>query len=239
MNPSGFVRRQLRRLDRNNNIRDAAVARWAASLPSESNVLDVGAANMKYAPFFGHCRYVAQDHPDVSYAPRDAELIRSDIASIPLRTGSVDAILCTEVLEHVEQPLAAIAEFSRLLRPGGRLLLTVPSACRVHRVPTHYYGGYAPDFFERSLPARGLLLDALEPIGNWSEYMAQELGRVPDIIRSHSRFPAGVRDVLAASAWPLFRLAIPIAFLAFGRFDTSTDLPLGWLAYATRAPAND
>jgi SAM-dependent methyltransferase len=232
---NSFARQQLRRLDRNNNVRDAAVARWAASLPRASTVLDVGAASMKYAALFSHCRYMAQDHPDVSYAPSDAVLIRSDITSIPLGTGSLDAILCTEVLEHVEQPLAAIEEFSRLLRPGGRLMLTVPSACRVHRVPTHYYGGYAPDFFERSLPARGLRLEALDPIGNWSEYMAQELGRVPDIIRNHSTLPPGLRHVLAASAWPVFRLAVPIAFLTFGRFDTSTDLPLGWLAYATRA----
>jgi SAM-dependent methyltransferase len=230
-----FVRRQLRRLDRNDSIRDAAVARWAATLAAESAVLDIGAASMKYGPLFGHCRYLAQDHPDVPYAPPGAEIIRSDITSIPLPDGSMDAVLCTEVLEHVEQPLAALDEIARLLRPGGQLLLSVPSACRVHRAPTHYYGGYAPDFFERSLPARGLRLDALDPIGNWSEYMAQEMGRIPDIIRHHSRFPSGVRDILATTAWPIFRLAVPLAFLAFSRFDASTDLPMGWLAYATRA----
>ena len=237
VNVGGFVRRQLQRLDRNNNVRDAAVARWAGSLPPGSTVLDVGAASMKYGGLFAHCRYLAQDHPDVTYGPRDGELIRSDITSIPLPSGSVDAILCTEVLEHVEQPLVAIEEFSRLLRAGGRLMLTVPSACRVHRVPTHYYSGYAPDFFERSLPARGIRLDALVPIGNWSAYMAQELGRVPDVLR-HSKFPPGVRDAMAAFAWPVFRLAVPLGFLAFAPFDTSTELPLGWIAYATRLPAN-
>jgi SAM-dependent methyltransferase len=193
---------------------------------------------MKYGALFAHCRYLAQDLPDVTYAPPEANLIRSDITAIPLASGSVDAILCTEVLEHVEEPLAALAEFSRLLRDGGRLLLSVPSACRVHRVPTHYYGGYAPDFFERSLPARGLRLDTLVPVGNWSEYMAQELGRMPAIIRHQSKLPPGVRDVLAAFSWPMFRIGVPLAFLAFARLDSSTDLPLGWLAYATRMPTN-
>jgi SAM-dependent methyltransferase len=238
VNPKAFVRKQLQRLDRNETVRDAAIARWAASLPGGITVLDVGAGDMHHGPLFAHCRYVPQDHPDVSYAPSDAPLVRSDITSIPLPSGSVDAILCTEVLEHVEQPLAAIEEFARLLPEGGRLFLSVPAACRVHRVPTHYYGGYAPDFFERSLPTRGFRLDKLEPVGNWSQFMAHELGRVPDILRRHSRLPDGIRHVLAAASWPMFRLGVPLAFLAFSPLDASTDLPIGWLAYATRVHTN-
>lgn len=230
-----FVRRQMERLDRNSRVRDQVVARWAASLARDSHVLDIGAGPVKYRPLFAHCRYTAQDHPDVDYAPPGVELVRSELTSIPLPTGSIDAILCTEVLEHVEEPLAAVSEFARLLRPGGRLLLSVPAACRVHRVPTHYYGGYAPDFFERSLPARGLRLDELAPLGNWSEFMAQELGRLPSVIRDHSRIPQPARQIAAIAAWPLFRIVVPIAFLGFARFDASDDLPMGWFAYATRA----
>jgi SAM-dependent methyltransferase len=227
----------LDKLDRNAAVRDAAVARWAATLAPGSTVLDVGAGTLRYRPLFARCRYVPQDHPDVDYAGGAAGIIRSDITSIPLEPQSVDAILCTEVLEHVEQPLLAIDEFARLLRPGGRLMLSVPSACRVHRVPTHYYGGFAPDFFERSMPARGLALDSLEPVGNWSQYMAQELGRMPLMIRDHTRLPAVARSVLGAAAWPVFRIGVPLALLGFARLDTSTDLPLGWIAYATRLPS--
>jgi len=233
------LRSPLSLLDRNDSVRDRAVADWAKTIAGGSILVDVGAGACKYAPLFAHCKYTPQDSPDVDYTPSDAlpsngGVIRSDITSIPLETGSVDSILCTEVLEHVERPLDALAEFGRLLKPGGRLFLSVPSACRVHRVPTHYYGGFAPDFFERCFPARGLRLDKLQPIGNWSQFMAQELGRIPTVIREHSRLPPTLATALSVATWPTFRIAVPSLLLAFSRLDSSDDLPLGWIAYASK-----
>ena len=233
------LRGPLSLLDRNDSVRDRAVADWAKTIADASIVVDIGAGACKYAPLFAHCRYTPQDSPDVEYVSSDAGapdggMIRSDITAIPLDAGSVDAILCTEVLEHVERPLDALAEFGRLLKPGARLFLSVPSACRVHRVPTHYYGGFAPDFFERCFPERGLRLDKLQPIGNWSQYMAQELGRMPSVIRDHSRIPPGLATALSVAVWPTFRIAVPFLLLAFSRLDTSDDLPLGWIVYASK-----
>jgi ubiquinone/menaquinone biosynthesis C-methylase UbiE len=51
----------------------------------------------------------------------------ADLAAIPVRSGSVDAILCNSVLEHCEDPGAILAEFNRVLAVGGRLVLTLPS----------------------------------------------------------------------------------------------------------------
>ena len=150
-----------------------------------------------------------------------------------LETGSLNALLCTEVLEHVEEPLRAISEFARLLRPGGKMFLSVPSACRVHRVPTHYYGGFAPDFFERSLTSRGFVLDELRPIGCWSTFMAQELGRMPYVLR-HETSLGAVGRMLSIVSWPLFRILVPLSLRVLARVDRSTDLPLGWIAYAAR-----
>jgi len=47
-------------------------------------------------------------------------------------SGRFDAVFCTEVLEHTLQPFDAVAELRRILRPGGRLILTVPFNFRVH-----------------------------------------------------------------------------------------------------------
>lgn len=221
-------------LDHNQRDRDAAVAVWAAGRPSGSSVLDIGAGSARYQALFSHCRYVAQDHPDVDYAPPGTLQVRSDITAIPLPDGSQDAILCTEVLEHVEDPLLALREFARLLRPGGELFLTVPAACRVHRVPTHYWGGFAPDFFEKALPARGLELVELRPMGNWSQWLAQEVGRFPTVLRDGTRLPRPVGALLGAAVWPIFRIALPAALLAFSTVDATDDLPIGWLARARR-----
>ncbi len=50
-----------------------------------------------------------------------------------------DTVLCTETLEHVLDPPGFLAEAKRSLRPGGRLILTVPFAARWHYVPFDYW----------------------------------------------------------------------------------------------------
>ena len=50
----------------------------------------------------------------------------SDITAIPAPDASFDAILCSEVLEHVPEPTHALNEYARLLKPGGGIILTAP-----------------------------------------------------------------------------------------------------------------
>jgi len=61
-----------------------------------------------------------------------AELHRGgDDAGIPLPSGSVDVVWCSETLEHVGDTAGFLAEARRVLRPGGRLAVTVPRARRL------------------------------------------------------------------------------------------------------------
>ncbi len=56
-----------------------------------------------------------------------------------LDSAAYDTILCTEVLEHLEEPNRAIAEMRRLLRPGGHVILTVPFFWHIHEAPRDFY----------------------------------------------------------------------------------------------------
>ena len=58
----------------------------------------------------------------------DAPLARADLLQLPLASATFDAVLCSEVLEHLDHDAEALAELHRVLRPGGRLVVTVPHA---------------------------------------------------------------------------------------------------------------
>lgn len=149
-------------------IRDQWVKSEAEKLPSGSKVLDAGAGGSKYRPFFSHCDYKTQDFclyqgPLVKYL-QPIDYI-SDIAAVPLPDNSLDAILCTEVIEHVVDPMAVLAEFHRLLRPGGKLLLTSPLLSHLHMEPYHFYGGFTHYWYEFWLPKKGFKIDSITPVG--------------------------------------------------------------------------
>jgi SAM-dependent methyltransferase len=55
------------------------------------------------------------------------KLVRARAEAIPLASGSVDAIVATDILEHLDDDLAALAEFRRVLKPGGQAVITVPA----------------------------------------------------------------------------------------------------------------
>jgi ubiquinone/menaquinone biosynthesis C-methylase UbiE len=58
--------------------------------------------------------------PDVSFHRIERE------QQVPVPSASIDFIFCSEVIEHIYDTEAAFAEFARLLRPGGRVLITTP-----------------------------------------------------------------------------------------------------------------
>jgi SAM-dependent methyltransferase len=54
-------------------------------------------------------------------------------AGLPFRDCSVDAVVCADVIEHLIDPGAALCEMNRVLRPGGRVLLTTPNVASLKR----------------------------------------------------------------------------------------------------------
>lgn len=177
--------------------RDAWVASVARDLPAGARVLDVGAGECRYRPLLAHCQYEAHDFCQYKGStggfrePWTYGVIHhvSDITAIPAPAESYDAILCTEVLEHVPEPIAALREMARLLRPGGRLFLSAPLGAGLHQQPYHFYGGYTPHFYRRFLPEFGLEIVRISPNGGFYRHLAQEVARAGWLIQRRRGYP--------------------------------------------------
>lgn len=107
------------------------LARFEAHL--DGRVLDLGGHR-------GHVRGVFRPRDDSGWIYLNLDAAREpDVValgeSIPFRNGSFDAVLCTQVLEHVQDERAVVGEIARILRPGGRLLLSVPFLFPIHAHP--------------------------------------------------------------------------------------------------------
>jgi SAM-dependent methyltransferase len=110
------------------------------------DVLDVGAGAQPYRPLLpSGSRYRAIDvavaGEAFGYDLPDTDYFEGD--RWPVEDASVDVVLATETLEHVPEPAVFLAEARRVLRPRGRIVLTVPFAARWHYIP-HDYWRYTP-----------------------------------------------------------------------------------------------
>jgi SAM-dependent methyltransferase len=119
------------------------VAQAMQEIAKGKSVLDVGGGARfgkwlaPYEPLFADCEYRTFDFD----ASTNADVI-GDIHALPLEDGSQDAIICSSVLEHVRDPLRAMAELTRVLRKGGKLFFYVPST-----YPYHAHRGHYPDYW--------------------------------------------------------------------------------------------
>src|SRR5205085_7090165 len=90
-------------------------------VPADGKVLDYGCAELPCRHFFGpDVDYVGADLPGNPHAT--VELLED--GTIPLPSDTFDAVISTQVLEHVTEPALYLSEAHRVLRPGGRMLLS-------------------------------------------------------------------------------------------------------------------
>jgi SAM-dependent methyltransferase len=122
-------------------------------------VLDVGCGRKPYRHLVAASRYVGVDiDSPVTRALGAADLFY-DGSRLPFPDASFDAVLCSQVLEHVFTPEAFLAEIHRVLRPGGVLLLATPFAWDEHEQPQDF-GRYSSFGLRTLLERNGLGVEA-------------------------------------------------------------------------------
>ena len=147
-------------------------------IPAGSRILDAGAGELDKKKFCSHLNYVSQDFGQYDGKGDGKGLqtkgwdnskldIVSDITSIPEPDASFDAIMCIEVFEHIPDPIAAVKEFSRLLRTGGHLIITAPFCSATHFAPYHFSTGFNRYFYEKHLTENGFVISEINENGDF------------------------------------------------------------------------
>lgn len=180
----------------NSSKRDKWIIRKLKEIPNDLTLLDAGAGNMIYKEYCDHLNYISQDfgeYDDLDFEEglqvkgwhsKKVDII-SDIVSIPLEDNSIDVILCSEVFEHIKDPIKALGEFARLIKHSGILLLTAPVCSITHMAPYYYANGFSRYWYEANLQEAGFEILEITPRGNWFTFMAQELERLPYVSKRY------------------------------------------------------
>jgi SAM-dependent methyltransferase len=100
-------------------------------------VLDVGCGRRPYENtcFAGASQYIGTDY----LSDRSQPDVISSALQIPFKQAAFDTVVSTEVLEHVPDPLRALCEMQRVLKPGGHLVLSTPMYWPRHEVPYDFF----------------------------------------------------------------------------------------------------
>lgn len=220
--------------------RDAFISERLKDIPAGSVILDAGCGSQRYKPFCSHLIYKAQDFggyiteekttlisPMLSanidaYSPEGYAYGALDyvgnIWEIKESDRRFDAILCTEVFEHIPYPNETVSEFSRLLKTGGTLILTAPSSCLRHMDPYFFYSGFSDRWHHKILTENGFEIESMEQVGDYYSWMAYELAKSAF---THSIFA---------------KIALLPAFLFFN-FKNETDVSRNSLCFAYQITA--
>jgi len=211
----------------------------AMRLPSGNLILDAGAGESVYKKLFSHCDYKAIDLAvgESRWNYSNLDYVGS-LHEMPIENDIFDAVLCTQVLEHLEWPRESVKEMHRVLKPGGKLYMTVPMAQNEHQTPYDFFR-YTSYGLESICKHAGFHNIQTAPFGGMWVRWAYELPR------SMSLFPpAGIRskkpNIIGISLLPIRVIAqmilrlLQLVFLSLDRFDKKKNDPWGWSCVATK-----
>jgi SAM-dependent methyltransferase len=205
----------------------AFMAQAARALPDGSRVLDAGAGDAPYAGLFAHCEYRTSDWENSPHAgARSADVIGS-LDALPVEDARFDAVMTTQVLEHVRDPRAVLRELCRVVRPGGSLWLTAPLVWELHEEPYDFFR-FTHHGLHCVIADAGFVEIEVHPLGGYFT----TLGQLVRGLGSTTGLGAGRAlsgRVLSAVAW---RLGPLIARL--DQLDERRVLPLAYAARAVR-----
>ncbi|HNT74102.1 MAG TPA: class I SAM-dependent methyltransferase [Anaerolineae bacterium] len=222
------------------NVREmeALMAYAGQRLVPESRVLDAGAGEGRFKEYFTHTRYTAVDLAVGDDAWDYGQLnVLADLEQLPFADGSYDAVICTQVLEHVKRPQVVLREMARVLRPGGELYLTAPQSWYEHQQP-HDYFRYTSFGLRYLFEQSGLTPVFVKPMGGYFWFLSFQLQRLhfwlwpPRPDEAPLARTARIITTLLIRVVTLLLLPLPLYYL--DRLDKRKDQTLGYACHCVK-----
>jgi SAM-dependent methyltransferase len=205
--------------------------RVARETRAGSRLLDVGAGESPYRELFSHLHYETSDWENSVHPGARAVDHVGPAHDLPVPDCAYDAVLCTQVLEHVPNPAGVIEELHRVLRPGGLLYMTVPLAWELHELPFDFFR-YTPHGLATLLQAAGFERLDIRPRNGCFSTLAQLLENAGSSMGS---YPDGLDGRRAEVLALLREMARTVA--SFDDLDARMVFPLGYSVVARRPDA--
>jgi SAM-dependent methyltransferase len=233
-----------------------SVDRFIQNIKIASNLellLDAGAGNFRFKQTLLDKNYNYESHDFDQVFDQDSRgkhTYVSDIISIPVEDSRFNVVVCTQVLEHLPEPLAAFKELARILKPNGELFLTTNLLFPVHGAPYDFFR-FTSFGLEHLCRESGFSEIEITPRGGFFRFFAKVVFDLPSILTSWIFFdgasPHGQRE-LKLKSWPLIVLLLPLVFVLdltctllaflisqFDWMDKKQRFTLGYQLYAKRA----
>lgn len=198
-------------------------------------LVDIGCGKRQYQDVFEPAvsRYIGVDWPTaLDHATPD---VVGDALCVPLANGLADTVLSTELMEHLPDPHAFLAEVARLLKPGGAFILSVPFLEPLHEEPRDFFR-FTPHSLRRLLADHGFETREIWSRGGWGSVV------IGSFVSQMLYEWANPLDETGRRAYPLVRTALVLPLCALtqmagyvaDRYIKTQKYTLGFVVVATR-----
>jgi SAM-dependent methyltransferase len=202
---------------------------------AKGTVLDIGCSTRwieDHLPL--GCVYIALDYPATGLAMYGSRPdVFADASRLPFGNDSLDTVVLFETLEHIADPIVAISEAFRVLKPGGYLLLTVPFLYPLHDEPFDFTR-FTSHGLRKELDRAGFHVEHILP----SLGSAESAGLIVSLSLGGMTLQAFRKRSFSIVFSPLLLLSIPVVnlvFWAIGKLMPSwSAMPAGYHALARK-----